>query len=70
MADLTADLAWLIAAGIDIQVGPCYCGPDPKVTVKIVEDDPGDDVEFHGCATVAEGIAKARQWAQEQGIGP
>lgn len=80
--DLTADLEWLLAAGLDVRVTPCggagrCCGDSAgRFSVRAAKPDPAADlsvpggVESHGHASPGEAIAFARDWCEREGITP
>jgi hypothetical protein len=81
-ADLTADLEWLLAAGLDVQVTPCggagrCCGDTAgRFAVRAAKPDPvavlplPGGVESHGHASPGEALAFARDWCERNGIAP
>lgn len=66
------DLRWLIAAGADVQMAECRCqdGPPGVLVRLLLEEDPREDEEFHGNAAIGEGLRRAREWCEREGIRP
>ena len=79
---LAANLAWLLAAGLEVEVAPCggagrCCGDaDGRFSVRAAKPDPvaalplAGGVESHGHASPAEALAFAREWCGQNGIAP
>lgn len=79
---LAANLAWLLGAGLDVEVAPCggtgrCCGDVAgRFSVRAAKPDPvaalplPGGVESHGHVSPAEALAFAREWCGREGITP
>lgn len=64
------DLRWLLGASHDVQIGVHDHSGGPAVYVRLLGDGAAALAEFHGCASPGEGLAKAREWSEREGLTP